>query len=56
VHQATGQHSETQATIDHVVPMSKGGLHVWGNVQCACQRCNASKSDKIERQLQMTFL
>jgi 5-methylcytosine-specific restriction endonuclease McrA len=56
VHQATGQHSETQATIDHVVPMSKGGLHVWGNVQCACQRCNASKSDKIERPVQMTFL
>ena len=56
VHQATGQHSETQATIDHVVPMSKGGLHVWGNVQCACQRCNASKSDKIDRPVQMTFL
>jgi 5-methylcytosine-specific restriction endonuclease McrA len=56
VHQATGQHSETQATIDHIVPMSRGGLHVWGNVQCACQRCNASKSDKIERPLQMTFL
>lgn len=56
VHQATGQHSETQATIDHVVPMSRGGLHVWGNVQCACQRCNASKSDKIERPMQMTFL
>jgi len=56
VHQATGQHSETQATIDHIVPMSRGGLHVWGNVQCACQRCNASKSDKIERPVQMTFL
>jgi 5-methylcytosine-specific restriction endonuclease McrA len=56
VQQATGQHSETQATIDHIVPMSKGGLHVWGNVQCSCQRCNANKSDKIERPVQMTFL
>lgn len=56
VHRATGKHSETQATIDHIVPMARGGLHVWGNVQCACQRCNASKSDKIERPMQMTFL
>jgi 5-methylcytosine-specific restriction endonuclease McrA len=41
------------ATVDHIVPLSKGGLHVEDNVQLACMACNASKSDTLtaERQL-----
>ena len=27
-------------TIDHVVPLSKGGTHTWGNVRIACGECN----------------
>jgi len=30
--------------IDHVIPKSKGGLHVWENVVAACRRCNAKKA------------
>lgn len=26
--------------LDHRVPMSKGGDHIWSNVQCACRDCN----------------
>jgi 5-methylcytosine-specific restriction endonuclease McrA len=27
--------------LDHVVPRSRGGLHVWENVVAACRHCNA---------------
>lgn len=33
-------------SIDHVVPRSKGGLHVWDNVVSACHRCNHTKADR----------
>lgn len=31
-------------TIDHVVPLSKGGTHTWGNVRLAHFSCNSAKS------------
>lgn len=34
-------------TLDHVVPMSKGGPHLYSNVQCACFECNWRKSDEM---------
>lgn len=34
-------------TIDHIVPLSKGGRHTWENVQLAHMSCNAHKFDKI---------
>lgn len=33
-------------TMDHIVPISKGGRHEIGNVLPACTRCNCSKQDK----------
>ena len=43
-------------SIDHIVPMSKGGGHVWGNVQVAHIICNSEKGArnderKTERQI-----
>jgi 5-methylcytosine-specific restriction endonuclease McrA len=32
--------------LDHVVPRSRGGMHVWENVVAACRRCNAKKEDR----------
>lgn len=32
-------------TVDHIVPLSKGGTHTWDNVQCACALCNSEKRD-----------
>lgn len=32
--------------IDHVIPRSKGGLHVWENVVAACRHCNATKENR----------
>lgn len=35
------------ASLDHIVPMSKGGPHVEANVQCACLRCNVRKNVRL---------
>lgn len=35
------------ASLDHVVPMSRGGDHVPSNLQCAHLRCNISKGASI---------
>ena len=32
--------------IDHVIPRSRGGPHVWENVVAACRPCNSRKEDR----------
>jgi hypothetical protein len=32
-------------SIDHVLPVAKGGTHSWGNVKLAHRKCNSMKSD-----------
>lgn len=39
----------TYPSIDHIIPMSKGGGHTWDNVQVAHMICNSLKSDKLEK-------
>lgn len=34
-------------TLDHIIPLAKGGSHSWDNVQCACGECNSYKRDLI---------
>lgn len=34
-------------TIDHIIPVSRGGLHSWDNVRLAHFKCNLDKSDEI---------
>lgn len=34
-------------SIDHVVPRSKGGEHIWENVVAACRPCNTRKRDRM---------
>lgn len=36
-----------QRTIDHIVPLSKGGPHCLSNLAPACRRCNCTKRDKM---------
>lgn len=33
-------------TIEHVVPICRGGTHTWDNVRLACRECNNHKSKK----------
>jgi 5-methylcytosine-specific restriction endonuclease McrA len=34
-------------SIDHVIPLAKGGKHEWSNVRLACRLCNSKKRDVI---------
>ena len=36
---------QTSATVDHIVPLSKGGDHTMANVQTLCLLCNSTKQD-----------
>lgn len=37
--------------LDHIVPLALGGTHTWGNVQCACRKCNGQKGATAQGQL-----
>ena len=39
-------HSDS-ASLDHIVPISVGGGHVWSNVQCSHLGCNSSKYNTV---------
>lgn len=34
-------------TLDHVIPVSKGGTHTEANIVPACRSCNSAKGDRI---------
>jgi len=54
----------SQASIDHILPICKGGRHIWANVQLAHFACNIAKGkaemfelgDKSERFMQGKYL
>jgi 5-methylcytosine-specific restriction endonuclease McrA len=39
--------SSASPSIDHVVPLSRGGAHTLNNVRCAHYGCNSGKCDRI---------
>jgi hypothetical protein len=36
------------ATLDHIIPLAKGGTHTMNNMQCACFECNSRKGDNVD--------
>jgi len=44
------------ATIDHVLPRSRGGKHRWENVVCCCLKCNRKKGDRTPVEAKMPLL
>ena len=41
--------------IDHVIPRSRGGQHVWENVVAACRPCNSRKEDRFVHEAGMAL-
>ncbi|MGA7613823.1 MAG: HNH endonuclease [Thermoanaerobaculia bacterium] len=39
--------SSSELSLDHVVPISRGGKSTWDNVVCACLPCNVRKGNKL---------
>jgi 5-methylcytosine-specific restriction endonuclease McrA len=51
--QYCGGHADS---IDHVLPRSRGGQHVWENVAAACRPCNLRKRDRTPEEAEMRLL
>ena len=46
-----GYCGKSAATVDHVIPKSRGGDSSWGNLVACCGPCNVRKGDKTLEQL-----
>jgi 5-methylcytosine-specific restriction endonuclease McrA len=48
--------SRADFSVDHIVPLSRGGKNTWGNTACACLRCNGRKGDRTPAEANMKLL
>lgn len=39
-----------QDTLEHRIPLSRGGTHNYNNLAIACKKCNFTKNDKTEQE------
>ena len=46
----------SELSIDHVVPVSKGGRTCWTNVVCACTECNKCKGGRAPEHAGMSLI
>lgn len=52
---STGRPHPMSPTIDHIVPLSRGGHHVYDNLQLACWGCNVRKGALRQGQLRLAI-
>ena len=45
-----------ELSIDHVVPVSRGGGNAWDNLVCACVGCNTRKGNRTPREAGMQLV
>lgn len=45
--------STKNLSVDHILPVSRGGLSTWENTVTACQPCNSKKGNKTPQEANM---
>ncbi len=48
--------AETELTVEHIVPLSRGGRSEWTNVVTACRPCNTRKGNRTPEEANMPLL
>jgi hypothetical protein len=48
--------AEGDLTVEHIVPVSRGGRHEWTNVVTACRSCNTRKGNRQPEEAGMPLL
>jgi hypothetical protein len=48
--------STSELSLDHIIPRSLGGKAAWGNIVCACTKCNVKKGGKTPHQAHMKLI
>jgi 5-methylcytosine-specific restriction endonuclease McrA len=51
-----GRFSEGELTVEHILPVSRGGRHEWTNVVTACRSCNTRKGNRRPEEAHMPLL
>lgn len=51
-----GKHEPKDLTLDHVIPVVKGGRKSWDNIVTACFKCNKKKGGKTPKEARMKIL
>ena len=46
----------SKATVDHILPRSRGGKNTWSNLVLSCAPCNTKKGNKTPHEAGMTLL
>ncbi len=52
----SGQYKPRRASIEHLVPISAGGLHVWENVVLTCLACNLTRPKNGDDGIQLPLI
>jgi 5-methylcytosine-specific restriction endonuclease McrA len=48
-----GKNQPNSPELDHIIPLAKGGGHLYANVACACRACNSAKGSTILGQFRL---
>ncbi len=46
---------ETELTIDHIMPLARGGSNDISNLHTLCRTCNQKKTDKLDNRFRRRF-